>query len=605
MQSSWGHDEAIASFERIARWHILCLRELQEESGQNTDMHIDSAELGRCFTSLRQQYNDRREELGVDLPCPNEPEFRAYMLIFDLANKSVSIPAAELPAVILDHPLVQLAWQIRQAAQRNFDSQKEGSKLNAELGANMITRFIRLVKQQKAPFLLSCLVEIRLREMRRSAIRALTRTYPRLKTEAIRVNEATGEVTERRMVLIPTLDRLLGAEEQELDDPAWDDIIPVSKNPDDEAVAVVERFGIQVYKDNTGPVGALINLSAPYNDNKDAPFTRRWRFITEKKSTASYADIVNGNAGVAIDGAGAAAPVAWVPPPRPKMTTTFKPSPTQATPSPAFGLPNGDLKRNGSAFANGNGSAFSTGSGSAFSMGNKSAFTGAASAFSGAAGAFKPKKPSQLSQSTQPSAFGVTPSPSSTPAFPPRTEPEPTPPPPPASTSSIPSFFDTPPTTTTAAPPPPSFFPSQSKPEPPKPPAPSFNFFDKPKPAETVPRSRAPSRAFSAAHLHQRLYPRRPGRLPCSQRPNRPHHKSLHQSPSSLVSRCRARLCAVPLRRFATSLLPRSSLRWCQHENRRLARLSSSTKRHLPTSGPRLNAKLSSCACQRLFSTPW
>lgn len=48
MQSSWGQDEAIASFERIARWHILCLRELQEETGMNADMHIDSAELGRC-----------------------------------------------------------------------------------------------------------------------------------------------------------------------------------------------------------------------------------------------------------------------------------------------------------------------------------------------------------------------------------------------------------------------------------------------------------------------------------------------------------------------------------------------------------------------------
>jgi hypothetical protein len=55
MQSTWGHQEAIASFERIARWHILCLRELQEETGFNSDMHIDSAELGRCkFMTLYQ-----------------------------------------------------------------------------------------------------------------------------------------------------------------------------------------------------------------------------------------------------------------------------------------------------------------------------------------------------------------------------------------------------------------------------------------------------------------------------------------------------------------------------------------------------------------------
>lgn len=53
MQSTWGHEEAIASFERIARWHILCLRELQEETGFNSDMHIDSAELGRCELELK------------------------------------------------------------------------------------------------------------------------------------------------------------------------------------------------------------------------------------------------------------------------------------------------------------------------------------------------------------------------------------------------------------------------------------------------------------------------------------------------------------------------------------------------------------------------
>jgi hypothetical protein len=48
MQSIWGHQEAIASFERIARWHILCLRELQEQSGVTADMHNDAQELGKC-----------------------------------------------------------------------------------------------------------------------------------------------------------------------------------------------------------------------------------------------------------------------------------------------------------------------------------------------------------------------------------------------------------------------------------------------------------------------------------------------------------------------------------------------------------------------------
>lgn len=48
MQHSWGEAEYIECHERIARWHILTIRELQEETGFNSDMHIDSAELGRC-----------------------------------------------------------------------------------------------------------------------------------------------------------------------------------------------------------------------------------------------------------------------------------------------------------------------------------------------------------------------------------------------------------------------------------------------------------------------------------------------------------------------------------------------------------------------------
>jgi hypothetical protein len=280
MQSTWGHLEAIASFERIARWHILCLRELQEETGFNSDMHIDSAELGRCkyshrksniwnalmkgFTSLRHLYNDRREESGLEMPCPHEPEMRAYMLIFDLANKSVSIPTSELPAVILDDPLVKLAWEIRKSAQRNFDSQKEGSKSNAELGSNLINRYIRLMKQKDVPFLLSCLVEVRLRDMRRSALRAMTRTYPRLKTEPTRVNDA-GEVVERKMVLIDNLTRILGCEEQDQGESAWQDVVPSSKSPEDEAVNVVSRFDLEVWPDKHQRVGALINLGAVFN----------------------------------------------------------------------------------------------------------------------------------------------------------------------------------------------------------------------------------------------------------------------------------------------------------------------------------------------------
>ena len=186
------------------------------------------------------------------------------MLLFNLADKSVAIPTSELPSCIIDHPLLQLAWEIRRTAQRNFDSQKEGSKANAELGANMINVFVRLLRQPKVPYLLSCLVEIRLRDIRRSALRALTRTYPRLRTEPIRYNDQ-GEVVERKMMLIRTLENLLGCEEQENEETAYDDVEPVSRSQADEAVNVVSAFELELFPRVGEAMGSLINLGAAFN----------------------------------------------------------------------------------------------------------------------------------------------------------------------------------------------------------------------------------------------------------------------------------------------------------------------------------------------------
>ena len=270
------------------------------------------------------------------------------MLIFNLADKSVAIPTSELPSIILDNPLVQLAWEIRRTAQRNFDIQKEGSKSNAEYGANMINLLVRLLRQPKVPYLLACLVEVRLREIRRSALRALTRTYPRLRAEPLRYNDQ-GEVIERRMLLIQTLDRILGCEEQDDEGSAYDDVDPVPKDPDHEAIDTVQKFQLEVYPDAAEAMGALINLGVAYNgelsstdfecslcnpDNRDAPYTRRWKMITDKRASLSFVDVVNGTAGVQVDGR--AAPTAQTTPRRvvpPAVTApTFFPTLTQPTP---------------------------------------------------------------------------------------------------------------------------------------------------------------------------------------------------------------------------------------------------------------------------------
>jgi hypothetical protein len=196
-----------------------------------------------------------REEAGVDMPCPNEPEFRAYMLIFDLTQRGTATACAEVPAVILDHPNVKLAWRLRRTAQRNFDSQKEGSKQNAEYGSNLITAYIRLLKTAQVPFLLSCLAEIRLRELRRSALRAMQMSYLRPKDADI----------SRTAIPLGTLASILGCEEQENEPSAWEDVVDVVKDPEAEAASVAQAFGLQIHMENGKPSGVYMARSLPFN----------------------------------------------------------------------------------------------------------------------------------------------------------------------------------------------------------------------------------------------------------------------------------------------------------------------------------------------------
>lgn len=69
------------------------------------------------------------------------------------------------------------------------------------------------------------------------------------------------------MVLLRTLDTILGCEEQEDEEPAYDDVFDVSRSPEDEAVAVARGFDIKVFPDTTSepPAGALVNLGEYFN----------------------------------------------------------------------------------------------------------------------------------------------------------------------------------------------------------------------------------------------------------------------------------------------------------------------------------------------------
>lgn len=132
--------------------------------------------------SLIELYEDQRLD-GVE--SINEPEFRAYQILSHLHDQEVARSILALPANIFNHPWVQLAFDFRAFAQRNFDTQKVGSKSNAEISLNFFSRFFKLVKQDEVPFLMACLAHNKFGEIRRAGIRALRSAYARVQQSTL------------------------------------------------------------------------------------------------------------------------------------------------------------------------------------------------------------------------------------------------------------------------------------------------------------------------------------------------------------------------------------------------------------------------------------
>lgn len=75
-------ETAVALVEKCSRFHIYCSERLCEEDPMVFDEKINNENLTKCLQTLKELYYDLETKHGVH--CPNEPEFRAYMVLMNL-----------------------------------------------------------------------------------------------------------------------------------------------------------------------------------------------------------------------------------------------------------------------------------------------------------------------------------------------------------------------------------------------------------------------------------------------------------------------------------------------------------------------------------------
>ncbi|GAA6002861.1 hypothetical protein JCM10207_001871 [Rhodosporidiobolus poonsookiae] len=241
---------AIEAHERIARYHILALGALREQSGFSESQELE--QLRKVLKSLNEFYDDAR----ISHPAavfPNEPEFRAYNLLTHLRDPDIIWSIELLPSHVFSHPLLQTALALHRLAQKSNLARGERASPNA------FSRFFKLVADPSVPYLFGCILSTHFSDVRRNALDALRRAF----------------IKQHCAFPLATLAKTLGCDDE------------------DEARSVCEQLGVVVRMEESGRRVAELHREVVI---KAATLKQRVskRLVEAKRGSTSYPDVIDG-----------------------------------------------------------------------------------------------------------------------------------------------------------------------------------------------------------------------------------------------------------------------------------------------------------------------
>lgn len=169
---------AINCFEQIARFHILSLHQLSRTDRDNSEFnhHQEREQLNNTLLSLMYYYDDSRHRLK----SPNEAEFRAYCIIFEIQDQRPDLEdrAQQWPRYLLRDQRVQTALKLYAAAGNTSDEQGPLRPRASFAVAQADTgRFWQLLQSSAVPYTMACVAEIYFNLVRRIALETVWKAY--------------------------------------------------------------------------------------------------------------------------------------------------------------------------------------------------------------------------------------------------------------------------------------------------------------------------------------------------------------------------------------------------------------------------------------------
>lgn len=141
--------------EQCARFHIHCSARLVSEDPSVFDQKINTENLTKCLQTLKYMYHDLSLK-GEN--CPNEPEFRAYIILLNLNDGN-------------------FMWEVQKLKKEVQKSQevKFALDVHSSLDKNNYVKFFNLVKS--TTYLNACILLRYFTQVRINALKAILKSY--------------------------------------------------------------------------------------------------------------------------------------------------------------------------------------------------------------------------------------------------------------------------------------------------------------------------------------------------------------------------------------------------------------------------------------------
>ena len=172
---------AVDCFERIARFHILSLHQLSNPEnlvGEHFDAHQEREQLNNTLLSLMYYYDDYRGRQNF----PNEAEFRAYCIIFELQSQQPDLEdrMQSWPQELLKHPRISTAIDLYSAAGNTlYDQGPLKPHAAFDIAQGNAAGFWKLLKSKRVTYLMACVAEIYFGQVRFMALQGLWKSIKR------------------------------------------------------------------------------------------------------------------------------------------------------------------------------------------------------------------------------------------------------------------------------------------------------------------------------------------------------------------------------------------------------------------------------------------